>query len=172
MTCICDSGCYKYRALYAPSSPESVSPPCPGMVFRIRRAAHNIRRVQRLFSLFPGGRPGVAILLLRIALAAALFDSALMRPDYWLPPWVLPACATIAIFICLGLLTPLAAAAGLLLAFTPWITDAGRMEAAHLYAMVDAIVLFLLGPGGYSLDARLFGRHEVVLPQPMRSDDR
>ena len=32
-----------------------------------------------------------------------------------------------------------------------------------LFTIVDTAALGLLGPGGYSLDARLFGRRRVVL---------
>ena len=129
-----------------------------------------MRRMQRLFSIFPRGGPGVAILLLRIALAAALFHGALMRPDYLMPSWVLPVCVTIGIFVCLGLMTPLAAAASLALGLASWFVTGERIEVLHLCAILDAIVLCLLGPGGYSLDARLFGRQQVVLRPRSRSD--
>jgi len=33
-------------------------------------------------------------------------------------------------------------------------------------AMVIAIGLICLGPGAFSLDARLFGRREITIPSP------
>jgi hypothetical protein len=37
---------------------------------------------------------------------------------------------------------------------------------ATLFAGVIAVALCLLGPGAFSLDARWFGRREVVIPPP------
>jgi hypothetical protein len=33
------------------------------------------------------------------------------------------------------------------------------------------VVIMLLGPGGYSLDARLFGRREIVIPRASRTPE-
>ncbi len=35
--------------------------------------------------------------------------------------------------------------------------------------MILAAVIALLGPGAYSLDARLFGRREIIIPPASRS---
>jgi len=32
-----------------------------------------------------------------------------------------------------------------------------------------AVAVILIGPGAFSLDARLFGRREIIIPQPSRS---
>jgi uncharacterized membrane protein YphA (DoxX/SURF4 family) len=37
--------------------------------------------------------------------------------------------------------------------------------------IITAIALMLLGPGAFSLDGRLFGRREIVIPPPSRSPD-
>jgi hypothetical protein len=34
----------------------------------------------------------------------------------------------------------------------------------HICAVLDATAMMFLGPGAYSLDARLFGRKRIVLP--------
>jgi len=39
-----------------------------------------------------------------------------------------------------------------------------------LFAIVDTAALGLLGPGGYSLDLRMFGRRRVVLATDDSSD--
>jgi hypothetical protein len=36
-------------------------------------------------------------------------------------------------------------------------------------SMLNSAALALLGPGAYSMDARLFGRREIVLPHSDRS---
>jgi uncharacterized membrane protein YphA (DoxX/SURF4 family) len=69
-----------------------------------------------------------------------------------------------------GFLTPLAAALALVSAMAPWIHMAPvpganlflpKLLAAFLGAVAVAIVF--LGPGGFSLDARLFGLREIVI---------
>jgi uncharacterized membrane protein YphA (DoxX/SURF4 family) len=41
-------------------------------------------------------------------------------------------------------------------------------ELSILFVMVIAVAVALLGPGAYSLDARLFGRREVIIPPVSR----
>ena len=43
-----------------------------------------------------------------------------------------------------------------------------------LFVCAVAIAIVMLGPGAYSLDARLFGRREIIIPpaaRPRNSDD-
>jgi len=40
---------------------------------------------------------------------------------------------------------------------------------AALILIVDAAALALLGPGALSLDARLFGRREIIIPHDPRT---
>ncbi len=42
------------------------------------------------------------------------------------------------------------------------------MHVHMVFSIVDTAALGLLGPGGYSLDARIFGRRRVILS----TDDR
>jgi len=39
-----------------------------------------------------------------------------------------------------------------------------------LSVMVVAVALALIGPGAYSLDARLYGRREIIIPRASRPD--
>jgi uncharacterized membrane protein YphA (DoxX/SURF4 family) len=39
---------------------------------------------------------------------------------------------------------------------------------AHLNLAIICIALALLGPGAFSLDARLFGRREIIIPDSKR----
>jgi uncharacterized membrane protein YphA (DoxX/SURF4 family) len=65
-----------------------------------------------------------------------------------------------------GLLTPFAAALVAIAAAVSASRAAGPIVVthdalAHGLVLVDAVSLVLLGPGAYSLDARLFGRREI-----------
>jgi uncharacterized membrane protein YphA (DoxX/SURF4 family) len=39
---------------------------------------------------------------------------------------------------------------------------------AHLNLAIICVALVLLGPGAFSLDARLFGRREIIIPNSRR----
>jgi uncharacterized membrane protein YphA (DoxX/SURF4 family) len=69
-----------------------------------------------------------------------------------------------------GLLTPLAAAAlatiSLSVAFS-WIMPAPAAVApfsCSLFVAAIEVAIVLLGPGWLSIDARLFGRHRIIIP--------
>ena len=113
--------------------------------------------------MFPSGRPGAALLLVRIAVAVMLVDGLAYSFVQLGSAWFLLAPATVAIALCIGVVTPIASVLCVVLELVPWTTATGSIEAAHVCAVLTAIALFMLGPGAYSLDARLFGRRRVVL---------
>lgn len=45
-------------------------------------------------------------------------------------------------------------------------TPALASSIAHLNLAIICVALVLLGPGAFSLDARLFGRREIIIPDP------
>ena len=119
--------------------------------------------MQRLFSMFPDRGPGVGLLLLRAALAVALWQSRTAGS----PAWTGVALAACLLLIC-GWLTPLA----LLLACVQALAHLAVDQAPTLLLIAG---LALLGPGAYSLDARRFGRRVVrhdAAPPERGSDGR
>jgi uncharacterized membrane protein YphA (DoxX/SURF4 family) len=119
--------------------------------------------MQRLFSMFPQGGPGVALFLLRLSVAAMFLMN--LEINHWIFSGVIRVfiIGVISVLLILGFLTPLAsilvcvtAAGNLLIGF-------GSEHYVYLFAIVNAAALALLGPGAYSVDARLFGRRVTVV---------
>jgi uncharacterized membrane protein YphA (DoxX/SURF4 family) len=116
--------------------------------------------MQKLFSMFPAGAPGVALLMMRLYLGAALI----------LP--TIPAVAQqatafsflqllFALAIVIGLTTPIAAALVAIIEAMSLYGQASPLGVPSLALIVIATALALLGPGAYSIDARLFGRRLI-----------
>jgi hypothetical protein len=119
--------------------------------------------VQRLFSMFPVGLPGLALLLLRSSVAiAVLLEDYGHRQE--LPGWTQGAAILLSVALCAGYLTPIVALLALVfhgLIWSGFSIDSGTMA---VIVSLNAIALALLGPGAYSVDSYLFGRRVVVLP--------
>lgn len=149
----------------------------------------------RLYTDFVGGRPAVGLLIFRIVTGLALMQHGWMKVPHafsWMgpdgPPAFLQGLATLAEFggglaLVLGLLTPIACIGiicnmiGALVlvhipAHQPWVgMGKGSMEPALGY-LAAAVMLFLTGPGIYSLDAKIFGRRMLRREQPVERIDR
>jgi putative oxidoreductase len=123
--------------------------------------------LRRLFSTFAGGSPGAGLLLMRLAVGIAFIARGLNRlridPSVQLAALDVLAIAS-GMFLIAGLWTPvtggLAAVLGLCNAISqspdPW---------ADIYLAITAAALALLGPGAWSVDARLFGWKRIDVGQ-------
>jgi len=112
-------------------------------------------RVQRLFSAFPSGAPGIGLLLLRVSVAVGLALSFSWHQG--IPLAAVAASWLVCAALCIGYFTPVFA----LLAFV--LQEIGRASCRERVCqgavlLLDSLALALLGPGAYSLDARRFGR--------------
>jgi hypothetical protein len=130
--------------------------------------------VQRLFSMFPQGGPGVALLLLRISVAA-IFMVNLTHCFRVSSTPLLSACflltSAITISLSIGFLTPFLAVIACASALADLLVAPNLGSVLYVIALFDSAALALLGPGAYSLDARLFGLRVTVVP-PRRNTDR
>ena len=119
--------------------------------------------MQRLFSTFPGGLPGTGLALLRAAAAVPLMYAGLLTVASP-PPVLFEVVAAGGAILLIGLWTPIAGAVVAVAELGAAILhpDESGMY-VHFAAM--GVALAMLGPGGYSLDARLFGRKQIQIPQ-------
>lgn len=128
-------------------------------------------RLQRFFSRFPDGAAGLGLLLLRATLSITVIiqgglclsergNTSIWKQGFGLVTIVAGTA------LLLGFLTPLSAflvflGSAISIFFSFQSTDPNLVAARF---MVFSIAIILLGPGALSLDARLFGRREIIIP--------
>lgn len=123
------------------------------------------RSVQRLFSTFPNSWPGIGLLLIRVCLSLALFyfgfASLSLKPSEPIIFAQKSIAVTGGFFLLAGLWTP---AMGALIALNeilialPFSSLQQGDTWIHVFLAVIAASVAMLGPGAWSIDARLFGR--------------
>lgn len=125
--------------------------------------------VHRLFSSFPIGLAGIALLLLRFVAAATFLLDGTAHWTLVSSPWVVVLYVSIAVTLCLGVLTQYASVLVIILDLWAVYSTNGN-DLFHLaISILIGGILALLGPGAYSVDARAFGRRLITLPPPNRS---
>jgi putative oxidoreductase len=124
--------------------------------------------VRRLFSSFARGWPGVGLLLLRVAAGSSLIARSILvlgnTPTFGTGFFQL-FIATAGLLLIAGLWTPIVAAVMVLLELWRIISRHGD-PASDILLCVLALAIALLGPGAWSVDARLFGWKRIDIGPP------
>ena len=135
----------------------------PSLGFKSPYRDGNLLRMQRLFSMFPLGWPGLGLVCMRVSVAVSvLHDTYGNRNE--LPGWALVALAVLSAALSVGFLTPMVAVLALVVRLVSLINVSAGSEEAICMTILSALALAMLGPGAYSIDAFRFGRRVVVLP--------
>ena len=122
--------------------------------------------MRRLFSTFARGRPGVGLLLLRMVVGTALIWCVVekLTSGPFLQMTVLCVLAIGGLLLLVGLWTPLA---GMVVAAVELSTIACKLGDPWTYILLGTIgvALALVGPGHWSVDARIYGWKRI---EPLR----
>ena len=128
--------------------------------------------MRRLYSTFAHGPAGLGVLIIRVVTGAALLTHSvlMLRDGPQIGGTLFHALtAALGVLLLMGLWTPIA---GGLAALTS-LSSAYWHGADWWYCVMVGllgIALALLGPGAWSIDARLFGWRRLEIKDPNRSD--
>ena len=139
--------------------------------------------LQLLFSAFPGGLPGMSLLLMRVVLSIAMIiqgGSYLGEPGGTVATSVAGATALISgALLLVGFFTPFAAilvGLGLIAEAVSAIPvptpNLFASQPAVIFGLTMVVVVIGVGPGRFSIDARVFGRREIIIPLPQSPLER
>jgi putative oxidoreductase len=138
-------------------SPFSASPKVAGAVPSLGGGS-----LQRLFSTFADSWPGFGLLIQRILTGIALIHCGVARLETPAAGLLIPELigALLGLFLLAGLWTPLVGA--LIAAVELSIALAGPSDIwMSLMLAILGATLAMIGPGAWSIDARLFGRKHI-----------
>jgi len=122
--------------------------------------------MQRLFSTFADGWPGVGLFLQRVLICSALLHIGIARVlETSNLASIIPALmgAAAGIFLLVGLWTPVVGALAAIFELWNIFSRTGDLRTATILATLAATIA-MIGPGAWSLDARLFGRKHMEIP--------
>jgi putative oxidoreductase len=127
--------------------------------------------VRRLYSTFASGWPGMGLLLMRLVIGCVLVVRASLRLWGDPPPNITITAAILLVagfLLILGLWTPVVGTSVAVIEAWKILTQPGDRWLWLLLGTVSC-ALAMLGPGRWSIDARLFGWKRVEAPPRQRS---
>ena len=121
--------------------------------------------------MFPQGAPGFALLLLRISVAMIFLNSIANQSLVSSVPLVCAGVLLISGSLSIGFLTPYLSVVSFVSGVAILLLNPYSYNVVQVALLFNAAALALLGPGAYSVDARLFGLRVIVL-RPRKDPNR
>jgi hypothetical protein len=112
--------------------------------------------------MFPGGMAGLGLIILRICAVSSLLTMAFGRGPVAIASWAGAGLGLLSLLMVLGAMTPVACTVGALVEASCLLHRQGTDTRYIVFALLVIAALGLLGPGAFSIDARLFGRRLII----------
>jgi uncharacterized membrane protein YphA (DoxX/SURF4 family) len=117
--------------------------------------------------MFPTGIAGVALVVLRVSVAISLMADGTPHEAFVTSFWLLLAFLLPALLLVIGFLTPYVCAVSCLMEAGAFLHSRDHHDFHLLLSVSHSVVVAMLGPGAYSIDAQIFGRR-LLTASPRR----
>ena len=114
--------------------------------------------------MFPAGTPGIALLILRLSVAGGLLYQAPFYAVAGDSVLIYTVLSAMSLLLCLGFLTPIVSIVACVLELLLLLIGQNSASPFMVLSGLNTVVVALIGPGAYSVDAKLFGRREMTFP--------
>lgn len=112
--------------------------------------------------MFPGGMAGLGLIILRICAVSSLLTIAFGRGPLAFASWTGVGLSLLSLMMMVGALTPVACTVGALVEASYLPHRQGTDTRYIVFGLLVIAALGLLGPGAFSIDARVFGRRLIT----------
>jgi len=111
--------------------------------------------------MFPVGAAGYGLLILRLCAAGMLMHGATSEATGF-TTWESIVLGVLSLFLCLGAFTPISCVASSVALIAIGWNQVDRDPYQLAFSLSVTATLFLIGPGAFSIDSRLFGRRLIL----------
>jgi hypothetical protein len=112
--------------------------------------------------MFPAGAAGWGLLLVRVCAAGMLIRNCILDASVSIPTWEITGVVILAAAFLLGVFTPASCGISAVLQIFVLLRAHEPNPLHFAFSFCVTAALFLLGPGAFSVDSRLFGRRLIV----------